>query len=350
MSSFGIDIATSQNGLDLVRAKAAGVQFVIVKLGGANTGELYVAPFYIAEVERAITAGFKAAKGHYWVVGSRQTPAEQGTYFAQHLHAYDPKTDILALDNEKLDAAPIFWNDDQVAEFWAAVVRVVTVRAGAQWQYSPAALTRGGTPWTKLNAAIAAGVRRIWWASYGGQPTGRTPDHTPDLQGAVSGWSIHQYTDRVAVNGSSLDGDYSPLSIAQLFGGTVTQVIKKVTPTPKPGPSATTSKLALGHGTATGLDHAGWLRAQTYLSKHYGYTGKLDGAPGTLTYEAFARFLNSLSCSLAKTTTTTDGKPGDLFYKRLQFLASKNGYTGPLDGAPALQSWTGVAAFFNKAI
>ena len=43
--TFGIDIASPQRDIDLGRAKAEGVQFVIVKMGGLNVTPQYVAPY-----------------------------------------------------------------------------------------------------------------------------------------------------------------------------------------------------------------------------------------------------------------------------------------------------------------
>lgn len=42
------------------------------------------------------------------------------------------------------------------------------------------------------------------------------------------------------------------------------------------------------------------------------------------------------------TSTAVDGVPGNIYYRRLQLFASKNGYTGPLDGQMGKNSWAGV--------
>lgn len=67
------------------------------------------------------------------------------------------------------------------------------------------------------------------------------------------------------------------------------------------------------------MDKATWMKFQSFLKARYGYKGRIDGAPGNLTYQAMQR------------------------------LARENGYVGPIDGKVgpmtmrAIQSWLGVA-------
>jgi len=42
------------------------------------------------------------------------------------------------------------------------------------------------------------------------------------------------------------------------------------------------------------------------------------------------------------TSTATDGIPGKMFYARMQYWASFNGYRGPFDGVMGTNSWAGV--------
>ena len=53
----------------------------------------------------------------------------------------------------------------------------------------------------------------------------------------------------------------------------------------------------------------------------------------------------SSACSSVPTTTTTesDGVPGPIFYKRLQCLASRAGYSGDIDGRMTSPAWFFVA-------
>jgi hypothetical protein len=212
--SFGIDIATTQKDIDLTAAKAGGVQFVIVKAGGLNVTPQYVSPHYTSQIDRAIAAGLP--KGHYYVPGRGQTPEQQADYFVNHLHRFDKYHDVLALDNEVLDANGIFWNQDDVVRFVNRVKYRTGIPAKHIWVYAGAEPSTGGWrnggPWIKLEAL---GVR-YWWAAYGGRPTARKPDHEPDLQGSIPRWDVHQFTSNV--DNKSLDGNYSRHSVLELFG------------------------------------------------------------------------------------------------------------------------------------
>lgn len=212
--TFGIDIATAQKDIDLGAAKADEAQFVIVKTGGLNVTPQYVSPFYTVQIDRAITAGLP--RGHYYVPGRGQTPQQQADYFVDHLYRFDKNHDVLALDNEVLDANGIFWHQDEVAQFITQVRLRTGIAASHVWVYAGAQPSTGGWrnggPWDKLEAL---GIR-YWWAAYGDSPIGHVPDHEPDLQGSIPRWDVHQFTSNVG--GVGLDGDYSRLSILELFG------------------------------------------------------------------------------------------------------------------------------------
>ncbi|MEB0286153.1 GH25 family lysozyme [Cryobacterium sp. 10S3] len=344
MPTFGIDVATSQQGLDFARACAEGAQFAIVKAGGFNTGDLYSAPFYHAQIDRAIAAGM--ARGHYWLIGGGLSPEAQADWFVDHLYRFDAARDVLALDNERLDGNGTFWKDAEVARFLRRVQFRTGIAWARLWKYAGAADTRTFAPWSESEAL---GVRN-WWAAYGDRPTGHTPDHTPDLRGSISEAHVHQFSSRVQVAGFALDGNYSAHDLAELFGGAASAA-----------GSATASAAPAAPAAATGIPRTGteedgvpgvnyWKRYQVIASRN-GYTGKIDGDPGVNSHRGFARFLNSLDFpGYAKTNADIDGKPGSVFYTRLQLLAQKNGYTGRIDGDPGVNTYKGVAHYLNTAI
>lgn len=210
--TFGIDVSQYQYPLDYAQAKREGVEFVIVKAAGFNTGSLYVAGRYSDHVDDARAAGLPI--GHYYVVGAGD-PVSQADYFVDHLHGFDVDHDVLALDNEPLDSNGTFWGQDDAYAFLAAVQARTGIPWARLWLYCPASLTRGNPPWSRITSA---GIR-IWWASYGGNPTGHTPDHTPELDGAVDHWDVHQFTSSAAVAGQTVDGNYSPIAVGDLFSG-----------------------------------------------------------------------------------------------------------------------------------
>jgi len=210
--TFGIDIATPQRDIDLGRAKAEGVEFVIVKMGGLNVTPQYVAPYYKTEIDKAVTAGLP--KGHYYLIGKGQTPEAQAEFFVKNLYRFDPARDVLALDNEALDNNGTRWGDADAAKFIRRVLALTDLPPHRFWHYAGANDYRSGA-WPEL---VRLGIR-FWWAAYGSYPTGHTPDHEPSLQGSIPRYDVHQFSSRVAVAGYALDGNYSPVTVDELFGG-----------------------------------------------------------------------------------------------------------------------------------
>ena len=207
--AFGIDVASPQRDIDFRRAKADGVEFVIVKMGGLNVQPQYVAPYYVQQVNRARQEGLKV--GHYYLIGLGQSPEDQAAFFVENLHDFRVEEDVLAIDNEKLDSNGTFWLDDAAARFVAEVRRLTGTDVKRRWHYAGAADYRGHKPWPKLEEE---GVR-YWWAAYGANNGCR--DHEPSIQGAIPRVDVHQFSSTVQIAGYKLDGNWSPLPIAELF-------------------------------------------------------------------------------------------------------------------------------------
>ncbi len=189
------------------------MQFVVVKAGGLNVTPQYVAPHYHAQIDRAVAASLP--KGHYYLIGRGQSPEAQAEFFAANLYRFDRDRDVLALDNESLDGNGTRWGDADAARFVRRVIALTGIPASRVWHYAGAADYRATGSWPEL---AALGIR-FWWAAYGSYPTGHTPDHTPSLQGSIPRWDVHQYSSAVAVAGYALDGNFSPHSVGELFGG-----------------------------------------------------------------------------------------------------------------------------------
>ncbi|MFI7573915.1 cutinase family protein [Micromonospora sp. NPDC049497] len=68
-----------------------------------------------------------------------------------------------------------------------------------------------------------------------------------------------------------------------------------------------------------------------------GYTGPVDGAPGTYTWSGVQQVMRGYGY-----TGPIDGLPGTNTYAALQRLAQKGGYTGVVDGALGVNSWKGI--------
>ena len=76
---------------------------------------------------------------------------------------------------------------------------------------------------------------------------------------------------------------------------------------------------------------AGWAGIQSYLSRHWGYTGPIDNVPGKFTWTAMQKFLKAEWGYRG----VVDGAPGPLTWKSCQrWLARYYGYTGVCDGIP----------------
>lgn len=340
--TYGFDAATPQTGLDW-GAIPAERQFVIVKATGSNVG-LYVAPAYAEEHDAARRDGLQV--GHYHLTGTAGTIAEQAAYFVHHLRSFDEVHDWLALDNERFPDEPgsVMWSDDQVAEFWRAVFTLLPAFPHHHaFTYGDESHLTALAPWDRTNAL---GTR--WWvANYHANDGTRGP--LPVVPGCQV--AIHQYASVGRFGGKTVDLDWSPMSLADLAGSNAADAAKAkaalakaqaasrahaAAPVPKtltsvtgvPGPARDPfwkrmQMLARLGGYAGVIDGDlpwggnSWKGVQRFLAGHYGYRGRIDGEPMTLTYEALQRY------------------------------AAHYGYTGPIDGDLRVQSWKHVAVGLN---
>lgn len=99
-TSLGIDVSRWQNEIDFQKVKAAGCEFVIMRIGGYDDGKHYTDSQYLANIKKAKEAGLKI--GIYWHA-EESTPEE-----VQASVKY--MTDVLA--GEKLDFPIAYdWED-----------------------------------------------------------------------------------------------------------------------------------------------------------------------------------------------------------------------------------------------
>lgn len=173
-----IDTASSQRNLDFPTARREFTD-VYVKLGGDNVPR-YVAPYYIAQVDKARAAGFEHV-GHYWVPSATQDPAGAADYFVANLRGWNKATDFIVLDNESLDGASRY--SDASAAAWIERVKSRLGITGKQvMTYSGLADARG-TNWpavlaTGSNFIIAAySYGPFAWADFPTIPRARIVGH-----------------------------------------------------------------------------------------------------------------------------------------------------------------------------
>jgi GH25 family lysozyme M1 (1,4-beta-N-acetylmuramidase) len=317
--TYGIDISKYQNGMNLGQAKAEGVEFVIVKASGFNTGSLYVADGYGAHVANARAALLPV--GHYYVPG-RGDVIQQADWFVDHV-SLNPAHDVLALDNEPLDANATFWRQDDCLTFLNRVQARTGINPAQEWLYSPAAQTRNNGPWDKItNTPI-----RVWWSAYGLQPTSRFPDHSPALAGQIARWDVHQFSSVQTIAGfPNVDGNFSYASVEELFGA-------PVAPPPPPPPPPTWSYWEPPKGMGLAL------RIQKALKARGRYSGLLDDEFGPLTRKGVQLTIRGVGY-----TGLIDGDIREWGCELIQRYAQRFGsYTGPIDKAPRWASWSGFA-------
>lgn len=312
MPALGIDVAGYQAGIDLRRARAEGAEFVIVKAAGYNTGSLYSASGWAQHVDNARAAGLFV--GHYYVPG-RGSPTEQARHFWGVVSAkFDRDRDVLALDNEPLDANAVFWMQEQAFEFLAEIQRLSGIPWGRLWLYCPAAKVRAHGPWNRITDLPI----RIWWAAYGRNGNGKAPDHEPALQGKIARWDVHQFSSNMDIAGhAAIDGDYAKLSTAELFTSTAGTPGGAPAPAPKPGKRLWTGAVNDGDPTNPNGPSIYYTLVQTLGEAAGIYDGRVDGVPGPKTYRAetilLARILNALRLTRAgrvvSSTASETGEP-----------------------------------------
>lgn len=340
--TFGIDVSAGQVGMDFKKAKSEGVEFVIVKAAGYNTGALYVADGYHRNVDDVVAANI-GGKGHYFVVG-KGDPVKEADFLAANLYKFDKDHDVIALDNEPLNSNATYWKQGDALKFLTEVQKKTGIAWDRLWLYCPASLTRGNGPWDQITAHPV----KIWWSAYGKQPTGQSPDHTPDLQGKIARWDVHQFTDQTHVAGHSVDGNYSKLTLAQLFNkqpkatpAPAPTPAKAPSPTPAPKPAtsgSTVVKSAHGSGWEFNLPSAALtIRLQRALGRRGRYHGPANGKFTVDTAKAVQLTIEKVGYSGA-----IDGDIEKNGCHLIQVYAQKFGsYIGPIDNKLGTFSWTG---------
>lgn len=214
----GIDINSGQADISISTAKSQHVEFVVVKMGGANVLPIYVAPHYTAQIDRCIAANMP--KGHYWAIGDwaaagQPTIIDQADYFVNHLHKFDKTRDILAIDNEIFPGENSYlWQDSSIAAFINHVKFKLGIGGSQFWAYASTSVWRDSSvgPWTDT---IKTGCR-FWVANWGANDGTRV---APELGGSIPSVDVQQYYSKATVAGvNPVDRNYSKRTLTDLFG------------------------------------------------------------------------------------------------------------------------------------
>lgn len=94
-----------------------------------------------------------------------------------------------------------------------------------------------------------------------------------------------------------------------------------------------------------------WSAAQRWLKHFYKYTGRIDGIPGPLTFGSLKRAGATLGKAKPQglPRTPIDGLPGSITWRRGQtWLAKDWGYQGAIDGIPGVQTWSAMQRFLKR--
>lgn len=223
VAGSGLDISGYQTNIDLAAAKAAGVEWVIVKAGGHNVSTRYISTTdYPKLVDAARAAGLYV--GHYWVIGKGDVE-DDAAYFVANLHNFDVNADVLMIDNETLDANGTTYSPADAAKWIEKVVALTGIDRKRVWHYAGGATYKSGVDWSPVTAT---GCRYVY-AAYGGAPYSTTlvpsASSNPEPNGSIPDWDVHQYSSSVQIGGVTADGEASRITAAELFAkGTVTVV------------------------------------------------------------------------------------------------------------------------------
>lgn len=224
---FGIDIGSSQAGIDLSKFASNGGKFVIAKMGGGNASDSpYTSPHYATQVAAARVAKLKV--GHYWMNGDKNglTPEKAAQYFAKN--ALIVEGDIVALDIESIDGVTAYTPEQAMA--WVKELQK-TFPGIKVFFYMSSSVVRAGD-W---KAAAAAG-HPLWVAAYNSND-GTTKGGEPNIDDWTT-WAIWQYASQVARVpgwGGNIDMNIARSDIFTKYAWK-----KPVTPTPEPEPEPIT--------------------------------------------------------------------------------------------------------------
>lgn len=203
-----IDISYSQStNIDFVALRAAGVDTVIMKTGGSNTGSQYVDSKYRWFEPRARAAGMRI--GHYWFNGFGD-PISDADFFVNNLYDFRAG-DLLALDCESEGSMP-YWTPAKANPFRDRVRQRTNTICDV---YMSSSVTKA------QNWSSTAAGSGLWVAQYG------TNSGAPQGSPNISYWSTYklwQYTSNATFGGYAGRLDANIVNETQWAGGNATPI------------------------------------------------------------------------------------------------------------------------------
>lgn len=309
---YGPDLASPQAGIDIASG-AKTWKFALAKAGGYNTGTLYVAPHYAAQIDQFIDHDLP--HGHYWVIG-RGDPKTQANYFAKHLHRFNKYKDIIMLDNERLDENAGFFGTAECVTFLETARKALGLPASRCWVYA------NKSDMAHLDTKLLRRKGYRIHLAYYPTPNNGNLHGNPDVY-----YDIWQFTSNHKFGSHTIDFNYTAHAVSTLFGNLQTKIPK-------------TTTVTTGN---PGIKSNFWMRMHL-LAKKGGYTGSIRNTQDKPMWEGIQHHLkNSYGYK-----GVVDGIPGPLTYLALQKMAhAKGGYNGPQDGLLGTNSYRAIARYIN---
>ena len=203
-----IDISYSQStNIDFVALRASGVDTVIMKAGGSNTGSQYVDSKYRWFEPRARAAGMRI--GHYWFNGFGD-PISDADFFVNNLYDFRAG-DLLALDCESEGSMP-YWTPAKANPFRDRVRQRTNTICDV---YMSSSVTKA------QNWSSTAAGSGLWVAQYG------TNSGAPQGSPNISYWSTYklwQYTSNATFGGYAGRLDANIVNETQWASGSSTPI------------------------------------------------------------------------------------------------------------------------------
>ncbi|MGN6324506.1 hypothetical protein [Pseudolysinimonas sp.] len=215
MASFGIDLDSSRADFDFAKAKAEGVDWVGIKMGGHNTSKQAIESHYGAMVDAAHAAGHRVL--HYYVSG-KGDPVDEAKFVAANLHGFALDSDGIMADNEQFGHGPngdqnvnsTIWDDDFLATFFMEL-RLLTRAPYTRMVHNFNEQVHSTMDYSKTESL---GVQN-GPANYYSNPTTRVAQNVPTL---TKTWWATQFSSQQTVAGvSPVDGWWSDKTVDQLF-------------------------------------------------------------------------------------------------------------------------------------
>lgn len=234
MVTFGIDVASWQQGIDMQRVKREGFSFAVVKV---TEGTGYVNPAARAQLDGAKSVGLLVAQYHFL---NRENADAQVAHIVRNCRADVP----LAIDFEHDPA-------NGLLPLWGLATEV---RDKLRGKFPSIGIYTNEADWQKAGSVSLSRWDWVWKAKYAyseGGPASTVYNRAPDW-----GWNpiggrtpdVWQFTDKASCAGMSVDGNAyrgTAQQLQKLWHGT-----RPAPSTPPARPAETAGEVVLPYGRA----------------------------------------------------------------------------------------------------